>query len=189
MKKLLTVFLTLCILFASVIAIDTFATTTDITEPVSTPTDEPVNPPTDEPAVPEKLLAPEFSAKIRSEKKFSADYILTQADGTEMTGRINGIGPNVCMDMTMSSITISILQTEEKAYFYFPKFPFFYITMKNPFSPLSVYNWPASDLIEAYYDDSGYQVEKYNCYGDTYIYYFDGNELLSLEVFLESGEH
>lgn len=180
MKKFLTVILTISILLVSVISLDSFAASKseNIFLPNSVAT--PATP--SEPITPDKLLAPEWSEMIWETQRISADCVLTKADGTKSTGTVNSMGTNGCMTLTVNFITMSTLITNEKTYIYFPNFPFFHISMKNTASPMLFYNWPASDLIEAYYE-SGYQVEKYKYDNYIYTYYFEGNEIHTIESY------
>lgn len=187
MKKLAAVLLTIGVLFTSVLAVNSFAaepSAVNHAAAVATPSDP-------APEIPEKLLASEWSDMISETKEFSADHV-SISNGLKTKGVWYAKGSNVRMDMKIGSITVSALQIDDKIYYYLPKLPFFYISMYTTSDPLWAYNFPASRLVEAYYED-GYQVEKYsvgshlfNNYQE-YTYYFEGGELHSVEALDEAG--
>ena len=179
MKKLLAVLLTIGILFTSVLAVNSFEAGSAESGIVATPSDPTV------PAVPEKLLAPEWSDMMADTQEFSANHV-TIYNGIKTSGDWCAKGTNVRMDMKIGSITVSALQTEGRIYYYLPKLPFFYISIYTTSDILQAYNFLTTNLIEAYYED-GYQVEKYS-YGShlfnnyqVYTYYFKDGELHSVK--------
>lgn len=191
MKKLSAVLLIIGILLTSVLAVNSFAAETAADTPagtVATPSDP-------APEIPEKLLAPDWSDMIYETEEYSADYKMNLS-GIEMKGDIHGKGSNIKVNLKIKSVSISILLFENRVYYYLAKLPFFYLSVPNSTDYLGCYSYPTFNLLEAYYDENGYQIEKYS-YGShlfnnyhIYTYCFDGNNLVSLSCELVSeGQH